>query len=71
MFGREDYTYSQMKKDSAIDWLNQLLTSKDVINRHGAKITLDHIETLNRRIKELEDKNALKDQYLKKLKSKA
>ncbi|MBP3886163.1 MAG: hypothetical protein J6F30_00705 [Cellulosilyticum sp.] len=71
MFGREDYTYSQMKKDSAIDWLNQLLTSEDVINRHGAKITLDHIETLNRRIKELEDKNALKDQYLKKLKSKA
>ena len=71
MFGREDHTYSQMKQDSAIDWLNQLLTSEDVVNRHGAKITLDHIETLNKRIKELEDKNALKDQYLKKLKSRA
>lgn len=71
MFVKEDHTYSQMKQDSAIDWLKQLLTCEDVVNRHGAKITLDHIETLNRRIKELEDKNALKDQYLKKLKSKA
>ena len=70
MFFREDQTYHQMKQDSAIAWLNQLLTSEDVVNRQGAKVTLEHIESLNKRIKELEDKNTLKDEYLRKLKNK-
>lgn len=70
MFLREDHTYHQMKQDSAIAWLNQLLVCEDVVNRQGAKVTIEHIESLNKKIKELEDKNALKDEYLKKLKRK-
>lgn len=33
-------------------------------------MTIEHIEYLNKKIKELEDKNALKDQFLKKIKGK-
>lgn len=70
MFIKEDNTYNQMKQDSSMQWLNDLLQSEDVVNRQGAKVTIEHIEQLNRKIKELEEKNALKDEYLKKLKQK-
>ena len=71
MFIKEDHTYSQMKRDSTMQWLNQLMESDDVVNRQGAKVTIEHIEYLNRKIKELEERNALKDEYLKKLRNKA
>lgn len=71
MFIKEDHTYSQMKKDSTMQWLNQLMECDDVVNRQGAKVTIEHIEYLNRKIKELEERNALKDEYLKKLRNKA
>lgn len=70
MFFKEDQTYGQMKQDSVIGWLNALLECDDLVNRQGAKVTLEHIESLKRKIKELEDKNALKDEYLKKLRVK-
>lgn len=70
MFGREDNTYNEMIKNSTLQWLDELLESDDVVNKNGAKVTIEHIEYLNKRIKELEDKNVLKDEFLKKLKSK-
>lgn len=68
MYIKEDYTYRQMKQDSVMQWLNELLTCEDIVNKQGAKVTLEYIEILNKRIKELEEKNALKDEYLKKIK---
>ena len=70
MYIKEDNTYRQMKQDSAMQWLNELINCEDVVNRQGAKVTIEHIEALNKKIKELEDKNALKDEYLKKFKQK-
>lgn len=70
MFGREDNTYNEMIKNSTLHWLNEVLESDDVVNKNGAKVTIEHIEYLNKKIKELEDKNALKDQFLKKIKGK-
>lgn len=70
MFIREDHTYRQMKEESSIQWLKALVECEDVVNRQGAKVTLEHIESLNKKIKELEEKNALKDEYLKKLRQK-
>ncbi|MBE6024599.1 MAG: hypothetical protein E7231_15705 [Cellulosilyticum sp.] len=70
MFIKDDCTYRQMKQDSTMQWLESLLQSEDVVNRQGAKVTIEHIESLNRKIKELEERNALKDEYLKKLKQK-
>ncbi|MDA3730154.1 hypothetical protein PBV87_01315 [Niameybacter massiliensis] len=70
MFGREDNTYNEMIKNSTLHWLNEVLESDDVVNKNGAKVTIEHIKYLNKKIKELEDKNALKDQFLKKIKGK-
>ena len=69
MFIKEDHTYKQMKKDSAIQWLTALLESEDVVNRQGAKVALEYIEMLNQIILQLEEKNKLKDEYLKKMKN--
>lgn len=67
---KDDNIYSEMRKNSAVQWLTELTSSDDVVNKHGAKLTLEHIEALNKKIKELEDKNALKDEFLKRLKQK-
>lgn len=68
MYLKEDNTYSEMRKNATIQWLNDLLESEDLVNRNSAKVALQHIEYLNKQIKELKDKNALKDEFLKKLK---
>lgn len=70
MFGREDNTYNDMIKKSTMQWLEELVQGEDIVNKHGAKLTKEYIEHLNNKIKELEDKNRLKDEFLKRLKSK-
>ncbi|MBU3810454.1 MAG: hypothetical protein H9893_02185 [Candidatus Niameybacter stercoravium] len=70
MYFKQDNTYNEMRKNSTMQWLTELLESEDVVNKNGAKLTIEYIEYLNHKIKELEDKNALKDEFLKKLKSK-
>lgn len=70
MYFKQDNTYNEMRKNSTMQWLKELLDSENVVNKNGAKLTIEHIEYLNNKIKELEDKNALKDEFLKKLKSK-
>lgn len=70
MFIKEDNTYNEMRESSMMQWLSELSESDDTVNRGGAKVTLEYIEYLNRKIKELEAKNTLKDEFLKKLKYK-
>ncbi|MFR2838772.1 MAG: hypothetical protein ACLTBU_06740 [Zhenhengia sp.] len=70
MYFKQDNTYNEMRKNSTMQWLTELLESEDVVNKNGAKLTIEYIEYLNHKIKELEDKNTLKDEFLKKLKSK-
>jgi len=65
---REDNTYNKMKGRSILGWLNDLSQNGDNINSSGAKVTLEYIDYLNRKIKSLEHKNNIKDEYLKKLK---
>lgn len=71
MFGRPDNTYNDMIENSTMQWLNEVEQGEDIVNKHGAKLTKEYIEQLHRKIKELEDKNALKDEFLRRLKSKA
>lgn len=68
MIIKEDNTYNDIREKSMKQWLNELAESEDIVNRGGARLTLDYLEHLDRKIKELEDKNALKDKYLKKMK---
>lgn len=70
MFFREDNTYNDIREKSMRQWLTELEQSDAIVNRGGAKLTLEYLEYLNQKIKELEDKNKLKDQYLKKMKEK-
>lgn len=67
MWITEDNTYNEIRERSMKQWLNELAESDDIVNRGGARLTLDYLEHLDRRIKMLEEKNALKDKYLKKL----
>ncbi|MDO5517914.1 MAG: hypothetical protein Q4F66_10185 [Clostridium sp.] len=68
MIIKEDNTYNEMKGRTILNWLNGQIEAGDKINSSGAKVTLEYIDYLNRKIKALEDKNALKDEYLKKIK---
>lgn len=70
MFIKQDETYNEMRKKSAVQWLTELVEYGDMVNKSGARITIEHIEHLNKKIKELEASNALKDEFLKKMKNK-
>lgn len=70
MLIKEDHTYQEMIEKSTLKWLEELQQSEEVVNRHGAKLTLEYIEALHKQIKELEEKNRLKDEFLKRMKSK-
>lgn len=67
MIIQEDNTYNEIREKSMMQWLNELAKSDDIVNRGGARLTIDYLEHLNRKIKMLEEKNALKDKYLRKL----
>jgi len=70
MFFHEDNTYNEIREKSMMQWLNELAQSEDIVNRGGARLTLDYLESLNRKIKALEDENALKEKYMRKMKEK-
>lgn len=65
---QEDHIYADMIEKSTMQWLEQVQAGEDLVNKHGAKLAVTYIESLNKKIKELESKNALKDEFLKKLK---
>ncbi len=67
---KEDNTYNEMREKSMMQWLEQLKDCDDVVNKHGAKLTIEYIAHLNKKIKELEHSNALKDEFLKRMKNK-
>jgi hypothetical protein len=70
MFIKEDNTFNDMRKNSTLQWLEQLLEGEDVVNKHGAKLTLEYIEYLNQKNNELKEEIALRDDFLRRLKSK-
>ena len=70
MFIKEDNTFNDMRKNSTLQWLEQLLDGEDVVNKHGAKLTLEYIEYLHKKNEELKEQIALRDEFLRRLKSK-
>lgn len=70
MLQREDNTYNQMRYDSMMQWLNQLLEGQDSVNKSGAKLTVEYVEHLQNEIKKLQQLSDLKDEYLKRMKAK-
>lgn len=69
MFGKEDNTYNDIRKNSIKQWFEDIREHDDIVVRGGVKVTSDYIADLHKKISLLEQKNATKDKYLKKLKS--
>lgn len=70
MFFREDTTYQDIKEKSVKQWLSQLKQHEDIAVRGGVKATEEYIQSLQKKIAVLEEKNQLKDEYLRKMKGK-
>ena len=69
MFIKEDKTFDVLREKSVLKWLEDLKTHSDIEVRGGVEITTEYIEDLKKQIVRLEEKNLLKDKYLKKMKS--
>lgn len=71
MLGQEDTTYNDIRFKSLQQWLSDMEQHEDVAVRGGVRLTRDYIEHLQREIQRLEEENALKVKYLKKMKEDA
>lgn len=70
MLIKEDNTFNDMRRNSTLQWLEQLLEGEDIVNKHGAKLTLEYIEYLDKKNNELKEEIALRDEFLRRLKNK-
>lgn len=71
MFIKEDNTYNEIREKSIRQWLQEMSVHEDVAVRGGVKVTEDYLNYLKGQIQELEQKNKLKDEYLKKMRERA
>lgn len=69
MFGKEDNTYNDIREKTIHQWLDEISSNENVVVRGGVKVTKDYLMDLKKKITSLENENALKDKYLRKLKS--
>jgi hypothetical protein len=69
MFGKEDNTYNELRENSINKWLEDMSKHDDVAVRGGTRVTGEYLADLKKKITMLEEKSALKDKYLKKLKA--
>ena len=68
MFFTPDNTYNDIREKSLRAWLDDMEKHEDIAVRGGVKLAREYIQYLQDEIKRLEEKNALKDAYLKKMK---
>lgn len=69
MFGKEDNTYNELRENSIAKWLEDMSKHADIEVRGGTTVTREYLGELKKQIALLEEKSALKDRYLKKLKA--
>lgn len=69
MFFNEDNTYNEILEKSVAQWLDEMSKHDNIEVRCGVKAVNEYITSLKKQIDNLKDKNALKDEYLKKLKT--
>lgn len=68
MIIKEDNIYNETREKSIMQWLDEMSKHEDLAVRDGVKVTRDYIEYLKSQIVILEEKNKLKDSFLKRLK---
>lgn len=67
MFFREDHTYNDIRKKSLLQWIEEMEQHEDIAVRAGIPLVKDYLLFLEEEKKRLQDENALKNQYLKKI----
>ena len=65
---KEDHTFSETREKSVMQWLDDLKAHDDIVVRDGVRVTMYYIASLKKKVEQLEESNALKDRFLKKLK---
>ena len=70
MIMKEDTTFEDLCANSVKEWLSEMEGHDDLTVRGGVKLTRDYISSLKRKIAMLEEKNMLKDNYLRKMSGK-
>ena len=70
MFFKDDNTYNDIREKSIRQWLDDMSSHEDIAVRGGVKVTREYMDDLKKQIAALEEKNALKDRYLKQMKEK-
>lgn len=71
MFKPDDTTYNDIRERSLLQWLSEMEQYDDVAVRGGVKLAREYVEFLKQENKRLQDENALKNEYLKKVKLKS
>lgn len=71
MFKPDDTTYNDIRERSLLQWLSEMEQYNDVAVRGGVKLAREYVEFLKQENKRLQDENALKNEYLKKVKLKS
>lgn len=69
MFGKEDTTYNDIRRKSLMQWLDNMEKHEDVAVRCGIKLNREYILHLEKEIENMKHQLALRDEYLKKVKS--
>ena len=67
MFIKEDNTYNDIREKSLLQWLEDIENHEDVVVRGGVKLCREYMQYLKDKNKKLEEENALKNFYLKKM----
>lgn len=70
MFEKKDLTYRNICERSLKQWLEEMEQHEDLAVRGGVKLARDYIAMLEKEKKELEEKSAMKDDFLRKMKKK-
>lgn len=66
MFFQEDNTYNDIREKSLLQWLDEMSEHEDIAVRGGVKLCREYIQHLKDENNKLQEKNELKDKYLKK-----
>ena len=68
MWINEDNTYNDIRKKALMSWLDEMEGHEDIAVRGGVKLAREYLEHLETEIGRLKEANALKTEYLKKMK---
>ena len=71
MIFKEDNSFHEIRERSVAQWLGHMSSHEDIEVRGGVKATLEYIESLQKRIDDLESKDQVKSRYLKQMAQKS